>query len=64
MYMQNRNRILDSENKLVITKQGEEKGEGQMRGVRLTDKKQISNKNVLYGTESYTHYLVITYDGA
>jgi len=38
MYMQNRNRIPDSENKLVITKQGEEKGEGQMRGVRLTDK--------------------------
>ena len=64
MYMQNRNRIPDSENKLVITKQGEEKGEGQMRGVRLTDKKQISNKNVLHGTESYTHYLVITYDGA
>ena len=34
MYMQNRNRIPDRENKLVITKQGE----GQMRGVRLTDK--------------------------
>ena len=29
MYMQNRNRIPDSENKLVITKQGEEKGEGR-----------------------------------
>ena len=31
------NRIPDRENKLVITKQGEEKGEGQMRGMRLTD---------------------------
>ena len=46
---------------------GKGEGEGQMRDVGLTDTnsnlyiKQISNQNILYSTENYTHYLIITY---
>ena len=36
MYVQNTNRLTDIENKLVVTK-GERKGEGQIRGMGLTD---------------------------
>ena len=48
---------------------GKAEGEGQMRVVGLTDThsnlyiKQISNQNILYSTENYTHYLIITYQG-
>ena len=48
---------------------GKGEGEGQMRDVGLTDTnsnlyiKQISNQNILYSTENYTHYLMITYQG-
>ena len=37
MYMQNRNRAIDIENKLVVTKREREKGESQIRGTELTD---------------------------
>ena len=42
-------------------------GEGQIRGMGLTDTiiyvKSISNKDTLYSTGHYTHCLVIPYNG-
>ena len=35
--MQNRNRLIDIENILVVTKGEREKGEGQIRGMELRD---------------------------
>ena len=37
MYMQNRSRFRDKENKLVVTKEEREGGEGQIRGMGLID---------------------------
>ena len=37
MYMQNRNRLTDTENKLVVTKGEREGGEGHVRGMGLRD---------------------------
>ena len=66
MYMQNRNRLTDLENKLTVTKGERERGKGQIRGMRLirtTMYKIISSKDILYSTGNYSHYLVITYNG-
>ena len=41
MYMQKRNRLTDIENKLVVTKGERERGEGQIRGMGLTDTNSI-----------------------
>ena len=37
MYLQNRNRLIDLENKIVVTR-GEGIGEGQTKGIGLLDK--------------------------
>jgi len=37
MYIQNRNRLTGIENKLIVTKGGEVREEGQIRGMGLTD---------------------------
>ena len=37
MYEQNRNRVTDIENKLMVIKGGREEGEKQIRGMGLTD---------------------------
>ena len=42
MCMQNRNRLSDIENKLMVTK--EQAGKGQIRGMGLTDTKQTTIK--------------------
>ena len=64
MYMQNRNRLTDIENKLTVTKRERERGK-QIRGMRLirtTMYKIISNKDILYSTGNYSHCLIITYN--
>ena len=50
--MQNRDKLTDTENKLVVTKR---EREGQVRGMGLRDtgyyiQKKISNEDVLYST--------------
>ena len=65
MDMQNRNRLSDVENKLVVMK-GEGEGGGANKGYginKLLCIKQISNKDILYSTEKYSHYFVITLNG-
>ena len=42
---------------------GEERGEGQIRGMRLLCIKQIRSKDILYSTGKYSHYLVINFNG-
>ena len=37
--------------------------EYEVNGYKLLYLKQISNKNLLYSTENYIQYLVITYNG-
>ena len=37
MYMKNRNRLIDTENKHVVTKRKRERGKGQIQGMGLTD---------------------------
>ena len=37
MYLQNRNRLTDIENKLMVTKGKNEEGEGQIRSMGLID---------------------------
>ena len=67
MYMQNRNRLINIENKLVITKREEEKGKGtnyEMKRYKVLYIAQISNKDIL--TVQYRElYLlfIITYNG-
>ena len=66
MYMQNRNRLINIENKLVITKREEEKGKGtnyEMNTYKVLYIAQISNKDIL--TVQYRElYLlfIITYN--
>ena len=64
MYIQNRNRLTDIDNKLAVTR-------GKREGVRLRYgiKKQTTmckinkQQDILCNTGNYTHYLVITYNG-
>lgn len=67
MYVANRNRLTDTENKLVLPE-----GRGKRRGAsleygskwyKLLCMKQINNKDILYGTVNYSHYHVITFNG-
>ena len=58
---------IDIENKLIFTKGKMEEGEGQTRGLGLTIAIYIIAKQqgyILHSTGNYTHYLVITYNGA
>ena len=66
MYTQNRNRLTDAENKLVTKGEREGGGANQGYGIKrdnLLCIKQISNKNMLYSTGNYSHYLVINFNG-
>ena len=62
MYMQNRNRLIDIENK------GRGKAAGATEGYwldrhKVPSIKWTSNKDILYSTENYSHYLIITFNG-
>ena len=71
MYLPNRNRLTDLENKLLVTKG--ESGEGETNqefGINiyiyiytLLYIKQIINKDLLYGTGNSTQYSIIAYVG-
>ena len=67
MYMQNRNRLTDIENKLVITKVAMEGGGTNEEVVsdiyRLLCIKQISNKDLLYSTGKAIQYRATMYMG-
>ena len=56
----------DKENELWLPK-GKGQGEGYIRVLVLTDTnlyiKQIKNKDLLYSTGNYFHYLAIAYNG-
>ena len=66
-YLQNRNRLIDTENKFVVTKgdmrgsinQGFEMNRYTLLQVKLIKK----NKVLLYSTGNYIQYLIITYNG-
>ena len=66
-YLQNRNRLIDTENKFVVTKgdmrgginQGFEMNRYTLSQVKLIKK----NKDLLYSTGNYIQYLIITYNG-
>ena len=64
---QKRNRLTDTENKCGFQR-GEGRGAGTNSGYgikryKLLCMQQISNKDILYSTEDYNHYLIITYNG-
>ena len=59
MYMPQRNRVTDAENKLVVTKR--ERGKLGVDNVLCI--KQISNKDALCTIENCRYYLVITFNG-
>ena len=63
-YIQNKKRPTDTENKQGT--KGESQGVGTNQEFRININtllyiKQISNKNLLFGTWNYTQYFVITY---
>ena len=62
-----RNRLKDTENKLMVTNGNSEQGEmKQDLGINkytLLYVKQVNGKNLLYSTGNYIQYLVITYNG-
>ena len=62
MYIQNRNRITDTENKRVVGRQ-REKLRVWIKRYKLLCIKQIHNKDKLCSTGSYSHYLVINFNG-
>ena len=65
IYLQNRNRLLDTENRLMVTKR--EKGRGGeginyrfgINGYKLLYIKYINNKVLLYSTGNHIQYLII-----
>ena len=66
-YLQNRNRLSDVENRLVVAK-----GEGRVRGMdwefgisrrKLLYTEQLNNEVLLYGTEHCIQYPVINNNG-
>ena len=60
-YLQNRNRLTDIENKLMVTK-GQRGGDKvQINRYTLLYIKQMNNKDLLYSTGNYIQYLVINY---
>ena len=62
-YLQNRNRLTDVENKLMVTK-GQSGGDKvRINRYTLLYIKKMNNKDLLYSTGNYIQYLVITYMG-
>ena len=66
-YLQNRNRLTDIENRLVVAK-GEEGGSGMdwefaVSRCKLLHLEWISNEVLLYSTGNYTQFLGIDHDG-
>ena len=65
-YLQNRNRVADVENKLMVTKGEKGRGIGWEIGIdiyTLLYIKQITIKNLLYSTGKSIQYSVLTYMG-
>ena len=64
-FLQNRNRLTDTENKLMVTK-GERVGRDKLgvwdQQIQNTTYK-INNKVLLYSTGNYIQYLVINHNG-
>ena len=64
IYLQNRNRITDIENKFMVAKG--ERGSDKLIEINIYTVlyiKQIINKFLLYRTWNYTHYLIISING-
>ena len=66
-YLQNRNRLTDTEDRLVVAK-GERDGRGmdwefRISRCKLLYTEWINNKVLLYSTENYIQYLVINNNG-
>ena len=64
-FIKNRNRLTDTENKLMVTKRERKRGINQEFGVEiytLLYTKYITNKNLLYSIGNYTECLVLTYN--
>ena len=64
IYLQNRNRITDIENKFMVAKG--ERGVDKLIEINIDTVlyiKQIINKVLLYSTWSYTQYLIISING-
>ena len=60
MYTQNRNRLTDTQNKFMVTKQEEGVTMNYEYGInryKILFIRQISNKDLLYSRENYTQYL-------
>ena len=55
----------DIENKLVVTKGEKEEEENSEFGInkyKLVCIRSISNRDILYSTESYSHYFITTFN--
>ena len=67
IYIQNRNRLTDIENKLMLIKREREGGgtnqKYESNKYKLLYLKWISNKDLLYSTGNYIKYLTKTYNG-
>ena len=64
IYLQNRNRITDIENKFMVAKG--ERGADKLIEINIDTVlyiKQIINKVLLYSTWNYTQYLIISING-
>ena len=65
MYMQNRNTLTVTENKLVITSGKRDREKGMIvygiKKYKLLSKRQISNKNIWYNMGNYSHYFIRTF---
>ena len=59
----NRSRLIERKQNYGYQRRG---GEGQIRSMRITYKllyvKEISNKDLLYSTENYIQYIIISYN--
>ena len=62
IYLQNRNRLTDIEDIVMVTK-GENRGGIHLGKQIYTAMYKIINKGLLYSTGNNTEYLVITYNG-
>ena len=66
MYMQNKHSLTNIENNLGVIKGVNEMGRTN-QGYGITDRNYMykidKQKDTLYSTRSYSHYLLITYNG-
>ena len=55
------------EDKLMVTRADRKEGRGKLglwnKEIQTTMYTQISNKDILYSTEDYSYYFVITFNG-